>query len=98
MPRLFWTYSQSRYVRHNVGTVLLLVSLTLMVSPARATVLVPGDLGDLSRGALAIARGRVVSVEGRWAAADRRAIETLVTLEADAWLKGDLGRTVQFRV
>jgi hypothetical protein len=62
-----------------------------------ATVVVPADLGELSRDARAIVRGRVVAVDGRWTD-DRRAIETIVTLEVESALKGSLGSTLQFRV
>jgi hypothetical protein len=65
--------------------------------PAFATVVVPVDLGDLSRGALAIARGRVVALDARWTD-NRRRVETLVTLEAETYLKGELGPLLQFRV
>jgi hypothetical protein len=65
--------------------------------PARATVLVPADLSELSRDARTIVRGRVIALDPRWTE-DRRAIETLVTLEVDGYLKGALGQTVQFRV
>ena len=65
--------------------------------PARATVLIPADLGDLSREALVIARGQVTSVEARWAG-DRHSIETIVTLEVERYLKGAFGATLQFRV
>jgi hypothetical protein len=72
--------------------------LTALVSAGtRATVLVPADLGELTRGARTIARGRVVGVESRWLAG-RRGIETIVTLAAESYLKGPLGPTVQFRV
>lgn len=75
--------------------------LTLLVlvaaSSAGATTLVPADLGELSHDALAIARGRVVAADVRWTD-DRRSIETLVTLEVERYLKGDLGPTVQFLV
>jgi len=64
---------------------------------AGATVLVPADLGELSRDARAIVRGRVVALDPRWSD-DRRSIETIVTLEAEAYLKGAFGQTVQFRV
>lgn len=69
----------------------------LAVAPAAATVVVPADLGELSHEARAIARGRVVAVEGRWTE-DRRTIETLVTLEVESYWKGALGPTLQFRV
>jgi hypothetical protein len=64
---------------------------------ARATVLVGADLGELAHDARAIARGRVVAVNGQWTA-DHRTIETIVTLEVESYLKGALGPTVQFRV
>jgi hypothetical protein len=64
---------------------------------AGATVLIPTDLGELSREAVAIVRGRVVQVDARWTV-DRRTIETLVTVEAEAYLKGALGSLVQIRV
>jgi hypothetical protein len=69
----------------------------VVVVPARATVLIGADLGELARDARAIARGRVVAVDAQWTT-DRRTIETLVTLEVESYLKGALGQTVQFRV
>jgi hypothetical protein len=74
--------------------VLLLFGCSL---PARATVVIGADLGELARDARAIARGRVVAVDAPWTA-DRRTIETLVTLEVESYLKGALGGTVQFLV
>jgi hypothetical protein len=65
--------------------------------PARGTVVVPADLGDLSREARAIVRGRVMALDARWTE-DRRTIETIVTLEVEGYLKGALGQTLQFRV
>lgn len=62
-----------------------------------ATTLLPADLGELSREARVIARGQIVAVEGR-VSDDRRAIETLVTLAPERYLKGSLGPLVQFRV
>jgi hypothetical protein len=75
---------------------ILLIALLAAV-PAHATVLVPADIGELAHDALAIVRGRVVSADARWTD-DRRTIETLVTLEVETYLKGDLGSTVQFLV
>jgi hypothetical protein len=71
--------------------------VVVLVVPARATVLIGADLGELARDARAIARGRVVAVDAQWTS-DRRTIETLVTLEVESYLKGALGETVQFRV
>lgn len=73
------------------------VGACLLAASAAATVLVPADLAELSREACAIARGRVIAVEGQWTT-DRRGVETLVTLEVDAYLKGSLGETVTFKV
>src|SRR5476649_1108731 len=76
-----------------------LISCVLMALAAapRATVIVPADLGELSREALAIVRGRVAAVDARWTE-DHRTIETIVTLEAEGYMKGAFGPTVQFRV
>jgi hypothetical protein len=77
--------------------VMTIALVTASVRCAHGTVLVPADLGDLARGAQAVAAGRVIEVESRWTDG-RRAIETLVTLQVDAYLKGSLGSTVQFVV
>lgn len=69
----------------------------ILAVPASATVLVPADLGELSRDARAIARGRVMSVDPQWTE-DHRTIETVVSLEVEAYLKGSLGSVLQFRV
>ena len=71
--------------------------LVLFALPARATVLIPADLGELSRDALAIARGRVAALDAQWTE-DRGTIETIVTLEVESYLKGRLGSTLRFRV
>ena len=65
--------------------------------PASATVVIPADLGELSREALTIARGRVVALDARWTD-DHRRVETIVTLEAESYLKGAFGPVLQFRV
>ena len=78
----------------------LLVSIGLpffVAGRIAATVLVPVDLAELSREAGAIVRGRVVATEPQWAP-DRRAIETLVTIEAEASLKGPFDTRVRFIV
>ena len=72
--------------------------LTLMLAaPAHATILVGADLGELSRDAIAIARGTVVAVEARWGE-NRRTVDTMVTLEVERYLKGSLGDILEFRV
>jgi hypothetical protein len=73
------------------------LAIVLGAASARATVLVPADLGELSRESLAIARGRVVAVRGQWTDS-HRAIETIVSLQVDEYLKGSLGTVIEFRV
>ncbi len=62
-----------------------------------ATTLVSADLAELARDAGAIVRGRVVDTSAQWTP-DRRAIDTVVTLEAESTLKGSLGANVRFVV
>src|SRR3972149_10209746 len=76
---------------------LSVLAALLAATPARATVVVPLDLEEMARAARIIARGRVVAVDARWTA-DRRMIETIVSLEVDAYLKGALGSVMHFRV
>src|SRR5438046_2022074 len=75
----------------------VIASMLVMALPARATVIVPADLGELAQDARAIARGRVAAAEARWSD-DHRSIETIVTLDVDIYLKGSLGSTLLFRV
>jgi len=85
---------RSLFVRLVIGAI---VPTLVLATPARAPVIVAADLGELAQDARAIARGRVASVEARWAE-DHRSIDTIVTLEVDTYLKGSLGATVMFRV
>ena len=75
----------------------LVVVLLVAAAPGRATTIVPADLGELSRDAVAIARGRVADVRSQWTE-DRGTVETIVTLEVEGYLKGSLGSMVRFRV
>jgi hypothetical protein len=68
-----------------------------LAEPVRATLLVPADLGELSRDARAIVRGRVAALDAQWTD-DRGTIETIVTLEVEHYLKGAFGATLRFRV
>lgn len=77
-----------------------LLALALAFAPGarlEATVYVSADLTELTAEARAVAHGRVVALEPRWLEG-RRSIETLVTLEVEAWAKGDFGRSVTLRV
>ena len=71
--------------------------LVAAAGPVLATVLVPADSSELAREALTIVHGRVVDVRAQWADGRRR-IETVVTLEVRAALKGQPGGTVSVRV
>jgi hypothetical protein len=75
----------------------LILMLAVAASSVRATTIVPADLGELSRDAVAIARGRVADVRSQWTD-DRGTVETIVTLEVESYLKGGLGTTVRFKV
>jgi hypothetical protein len=75
----------------------IVICIALGVAPARATMVVAADLGELTRDARAIVMGRVMALDARWTD-DRRTIETIVTLEVEGYLKGALGQTLQFRV
>src|SRR5882672_10158206 len=76
---------------------LVLVVSLLPAAPSRATTIIPADLGELSRDARAIVRGRVAALDSQWTE-DRGTIETTVTLEVESYLKGALGPTLRFRV
>jgi hypothetical protein len=74
-----------------------LVVGVLVTSRLDATVLVSADLPELVADARAIVHGRVVATQPRMAEGSRT-IETVVTLAADEYLKGDLGARVSLRV
>lgn len=76
---------------------LVLAALMLFPSTAGATVLVPAEFGEVVAGSQIIVYGRVASVQAEWTD-DRRQIDTVVTLEAAAYLKGGPGGVVTFRV
>ncbi len=78
-------------------TVLSVFLVSIFHVHAGATVLVPTDLNELARDATIIARGEVVAVDARWTEG-RRSIETIVTMETESYMKGQLGRTLQFSV
>ncbi len=70
--------------------------LAAFTAAAHATVLVPGTLSDLVRDARVIVRGRVLDVRPQWADGRRR-VESVITVEANTYLKGDFGRVVVFK-
>lgn len=75
----------------------VLACCCLLAVSVSATVLVPAGLTELAADANVIARGQVIAVDGRWVDG-RRGIETVVTLQAEAFLKGRLSSVIQFRI
>lgn len=67
------------------------------VAPLRATVLVPADLNELAAGSQAIVYARITDVRPL-ESDDRLRVESVVTAEAIGYVKGNLGRTISFRV
>ncbi|MEW6322494.1 MAG: hypothetical protein AB1635_15575 [Acidobacteriota bacterium] len=67
----------------------------LAAGSAHAVTLVPMTLDDIVRGADVALYGRVARVEGRWTA-DRRRIESLVTLDVVETLKGAARERLRF--
>jgi hypothetical protein len=83
-------------MRHHV----LLFARALVLAfapPVRATVLLPGDLGDIARGAAIIVRGTVVDVRSGWIDGRHR-VATTVTLQVTETFKGGLSGRVSFQV
>lgn len=75
----------------------LFLGFSLQAGRGNATVLAPADLVDLTHDSGAIIRGRIATVNSRWTE-DRRAVETLVTVDVESSLKGPFDKTAQFLV
>jgi hypothetical protein len=71
--------------------------LSLCHATLAATVLLPIEFKQLVAISATIVRGRIIDVRAGWADG-RRAIETRLTIEADEYLKGQLGGTLTVRV
>src|SRR5262245_38058593 len=78
-------------------SVVALLLLFLFSAPARATTVVPLSFTQLVNESAAIVYGRVADVRGQWTD-DRRAIESVVTLDVMSALKGSPGSTMTFSV
>lgn len=77
---------------------LLLAAILLAAAPSVfATVLVPASFQELVLQSPVIVRGRVVDVRAAWADGRRR-VETVVTFNAEQYLKGQLGSQIVFKV
>ncbi|HAK55529.1 MAG TPA: hypothetical protein DCP38_08610 [Acidobacteria bacterium] len=75
----------------------MVAGLGAMASSASASSVVPATLAELADDARVIVYGRVASVSPRWTTGRER-IESLVTVDASGYFKGDLGPSVRVRV
>jgi hypothetical protein len=71
--------------------------LLVCAQPLHATVLLPAEFREIVAGSQIIVYGLVTDVTPEWSA-DRRRIDTVVTVAARSYLKGGPGSTVTFRV
>jgi hypothetical protein len=78
-----------------VASLILVVALGL--APVEAITVLPITFEELVAESTAVVYARVAQVRGRWTA-DRRRIESVVTLESLRYLKGDLGSEVAIRL
>lgn len=69
------------------SAVLCLAVLTAAVAPLGAVTVLPATFEELVRESVSVLHGRVARVDARWTA-DRRTIESVVTLEVADTLKG----------
>jgi hypothetical protein len=86
--------SYTQPVRRSVLTFLVVALLT---APAAATTVLPMSFSELVTESSAIVYGRVEDVRGHWTE-DRRAIESLVTVDVMTAFKGTPGSTMTFSV
>ena len=77
----------------------LALSVAIVILPVvlRATVIVPIEFRELVSIAPVIVHGRVVDVRSDWVDG-RRSVETFVTVEAEEYLKGNLGERLTVKV
>jgi hypothetical protein len=66
-------------------------------APVHAVLVVPMTFEELVHDSVAVVYARVASVRGQWTA-DRRFIDSLVTLEPLRYFKGDLGEDLVMRL
>lgn len=84
-------------MRDRVGALAVLALVLLFSAVPRATVLVPVDLTELTASATAVVYARVTEVRAVLTD-DRRRVESVIVAEAIGYMKGDLGRTILFKV
>jgi hypothetical protein len=73
------------------------LSLFVCVAHADAITVVPMTFEEVTAEATAVLYARVADVRGQWTD-DRRSIDSIITLEALRYFKGDLGSTVVMRL
>ena len=78
-------------------TLVLLVALVVAAPPAGALTVLPATFEELVRESVAVLHGRVREVDGRWTA-DRRTIESTITLDVYDAFKGAHLETATFVV
>jgi hypothetical protein len=78
---------------------IILICLLLVAAPWRSIALtvLPATFDELVRESHTVVYGRVIAVDGQWTA-DRRTIESVVTLESLEHFKGTATATTTFRV
>jgi hypothetical protein len=79
-----------------IGVAVVLCALASAAS-LHATVIVPADLNELATAARAIVYARITDVQPL-VSDDRLRVESLVTAEAIGYVKGNMGRSITFRV
>jgi hypothetical protein len=77
--------------------IFVLIGCLLLTPGLHATVLLPAEFREIVSGSQIIVYGRVSDVHAEYSD-DRRQIDTVVSLDAAAYLKGGPGAVVTFRV
>lgn len=77
--------------------VLLVAAILAAAPPLAASIVLPADFRTIVNGSETIVYGRVAAVRAEWTA-DRRRIESVVSVQAGTYLKGGPGERVTFRV
>lgn len=75
----------------------LLVVAAVWTTPLGALIVIPITFEQLVDEAAAVVYARVADVRGQWTL-DRQSIDSIITLEALQYVKGDLGPTVTMRL
>jgi hypothetical protein len=75
----------------------LAIALLFAAIPLRATVLLPAEFREIVAGSQLIVYGRVSDIRSEWSA-DRRRIDSVLSIEVGSYLKGGPGETVTVRV